>query len=79
MEATLQALQALPEENYQVLRFLVAFLVQVRPGPLRSARRRAGEETTSPPLLVMGSRVRGFLLEHPNSLHRFLPTVTRTR
>ncbi|KAF6102097.1 Rho GTPase activating protein 1 [Phyllostomus discolor] len=29
VEATLQALQTLPEENYQVLRFLTAFLVQV--------------------------------------------------
>lgn len=33
MEATLQVLRTLPEENYQVLRFLIAFLVQVRPGP----------------------------------------------
>ncbi|KAG8519588.1 Rho GTPase-activating protein 1 [Galemys pyrenaicus] len=29
VEATLQALRTLPEENYQVLRFLTAFLVQV--------------------------------------------------
>lgn len=29
MEVTLQVLQTLPEENYQVLRFLTAFLVQV--------------------------------------------------
>ncbi|XP_053780486.1 rho GTPase-activating protein 1 isoform X1 [Desmodus rotundus] len=29
VEATLQVLQTLPEENYQVLRFLTAFLVQV--------------------------------------------------
>lgn len=31
VEVTQQALQTLPEENYQVLRFLTAFLVQVRP------------------------------------------------
>ncbi|ELW48850.1 Rho GTPase-activating protein 1 [Tupaia chinensis] len=29
VEVTLQALQTLPEENYQVLRFLTAFLVQI--------------------------------------------------
>lgn len=33
MEVTLQVLQTLPEENYQVLRFLTAFLVQVRLQP----------------------------------------------
>ena len=44
MEATLQAFQMLPEENYLVLRFLTAFLVQVRPrpGPLPLTWRREG-------------------------------------
>ena len=38
MKATLQALQTLPEENYLVLRFLTAFLVQVGLGAGLSAR-----------------------------------------
>lgn len=44
VEATLQAFQMLPEENYLVLRFLTAFLVQVRPrpGPLPLTWRREG-------------------------------------
>lgn len=33
MAVTQQVLRTLPEENYQVLRFLTAFLVQVRPWP----------------------------------------------
>ena len=37
MKATLQALQTLPEENYLVLRFLTAFLVQVGLGAGLSA------------------------------------------
>lgn len=50
MEATLQVLRTLPEENYQVLRFLVAFLVQVRPGPqlLLFTWRRAGGGAAAP-------------------------------
>lgn len=38
MEVTLQVLRTLPEENYQVLRFLTAFLVQVSL-PLTEGRR----------------------------------------
>lgn len=42
---TQQVLQTLPEENYQVLRFLTAFLVQVRlplasTAPLMTGKRR---------------------------------------
>uniref|UniRef100_A0A8C0SHE1 Rho GTPase activating protein 1 n=1 Tax=Canis lupus familiaris TaxID=9615 RepID=A0A8C0SHE1_CANLF len=54
VEATLQVLRTLPEENYQVLRFLTAFLVQVRPWPqpLLFTWRGPGEEL--PPLLLPG-------------------------
>lgn len=42
MEATLQAFRTLPEENYLVLRFLTAFLVQVRLGAGLSLSRSPG-------------------------------------
>lgn len=87
MEATLQALGTLPEENFLVLRFLTAFLVEVRPQARlycsSGGRRGGGREEELLPLLFpgvgAGGRARGFLLQPPDSLHRFLPTLTTTR
>lgn len=79
MEVTLQVLQTLPEENYQVLRFLTAFLVQVSL-PL-TGRKEGG--APAPAALVAGSRAWELGLwpccSPLTSLHRFLLSVTKTR
>lgn len=84
MKATLQALQTLPEENYLVLRFLTAFLVQVGLGAGLSARLEWGRGAL---LLDLGAgaggRVCGFRLQLPlqprRSSRRSRPSLTRTR
>ena len=52
MKATLQALQTLPEENYLVLRFLTAFLVQVGLGAGLSAPLEWGWGAAAPASLL---------------------------
>lgn len=78
VEATLQALRTLPEENYLVLRFLTAFLVQVRLGGLSRSPGWGGAAAPG-----LRCRVCGFRLQRPllprRSSHRSRPSLTRTR
>lgn len=84
MKATLQALQTLPEENFLVLRFLTAFLVQVGLGAGLSARLEWGWGALLLDLGVgAGGRVCGFRLQRPlqprRSSCRSRSSLTRTR
>lgn len=78
MEVTLQALRTMPEENYQVLRFLTDFLVQVRPR-LSLCCSPGGGRSYGP--AASGSWWPGVAAccSPPIPLCRYLPTVTRTR
>lgn len=83
VEATLQALRTLPEENYLVLRFLTAFLVQVRLG---AGLARAALEGAGPLILASVAGRARRRLRFPaaappprRSSHRSRPSPTRTR
>lgn len=79
MEATLQALGTLPEENFLVLRFLTAFLVEVRPqAPLlliwRQEGRGEGGGAAAPAVPWRGRGRQGPWL--PAAAPRFPPQIS---
>lgn len=77
MKAALQALQTLPEENYLVLRFLTAFLVQVGLGAGLSARLEWGWGALLLDLGVgAGGRVCGFPAAAPPPTPPFLLQIS---